>query len=327
MLRSWKHMSTFEERSSLRSWLYRIATNTCLDTIEKRPKRVLPIDYGPPADPHGGPGEPVVESVWIEPYPDEDLGSRTDSPRPARDYERRESVELAFVAALQHLPAEPARGPDPARGARLLGEGGRGDARHLGRLRQQRDAARPRGGRRAHPRAAPSRRRSARSATRRSASWSRSTSTPGSAPTSTRSSRCSPRTPASRCRRSPAGSAGRRAAATRSASSSPALPALGATGSGGRDRDHANGAAARSASTSGTAEAKTPSCPSRSTSSPCDGERISDVTAFVTRSIQNSDSRLGALARPARRPRHALRHLRALRATRPARAVRFVRRR
>src|SRR6266481_5865132 len=74
MLRAWRGLPKFEERSSLKSWLYRIATNTSLNLIEKRPKRVLPIDYGPPTDPHAGPGEPLVESVWIEPYPDEVLG-------------------------------------------------------------------------------------------------------------------------------------------------------------------------------------------------------------------------------------------------------------
>src|SRR5579863_5111158 len=70
MLRAWRGLARFEGRSSLRSWLYTIATNTCLDAIERRPKRVLPIDYGPALDPHVAPGDPVVESVWLEPYPD-----------------------------------------------------------------------------------------------------------------------------------------------------------------------------------------------------------------------------------------------------------------
>ena len=74
LLRAWRGMARFEGRSSLRSWLYTIATNTCLDLIARRPKRVLPVDYGPAADPHDGPGEPLVESVWVEPYPDEKLG-------------------------------------------------------------------------------------------------------------------------------------------------------------------------------------------------------------------------------------------------------------
>jgi RNA polymerase sigma-70 factor (ECF subfamily) len=105
LLRAWRGMSRFEGRSSLRSWLYRIATNTCLDVIARRPKRVLPIDYGPAADPHDGPGEPLVESVWVEPYPDEKLGLEVGLARPEARYEQRESVELAFIVALQHLPA------------------------------------------------------------------------------------------------------------------------------------------------------------------------------------------------------------------------------
>ena len=105
LLRAWRGLARFEGRSSLRSWLYRIATNTCLDAIARRPKRVLPVDYGPPSDPHDGPGEPLVESVWVEPYPDEKLGLGDGYAAPEARYEQRESVELAFVAALQHLPA------------------------------------------------------------------------------------------------------------------------------------------------------------------------------------------------------------------------------
>ena len=105
LLRAWRGLARFEGRSSLRSWLYTIATNACLDQIGKRPKRVLPIDYGPAVDPHVAPGEPLVESVWIEPYPDEILGIEDGLDAPAASYERREGVELAFVAALQHLPA------------------------------------------------------------------------------------------------------------------------------------------------------------------------------------------------------------------------------
>jgi len=103
LLRAWRGLPQFEGRSSLRSWLYRIATNSCLRLIERRPKRVLPIDYGPPSDAHDDPAPPLVESVWIEPYPDAAVADGLAGPE-AR-YEQRESVELAFVAALQHLPA------------------------------------------------------------------------------------------------------------------------------------------------------------------------------------------------------------------------------
>jgi RNA polymerase sigma-70 factor (ECF subfamily) len=105
LLRAWRGLPKFEGRSSVRSWLYTIATNTSLNAIEKRPKRVLPVDYAPAADPHGGPGEPLVESVWVEPYPDETLGLEDGLAGPEASYEQRESVELAFIAALQHLPA------------------------------------------------------------------------------------------------------------------------------------------------------------------------------------------------------------------------------
>lgn len=105
LLRAWRSLSSFQGRSSLRSWLYTIATNVCLRAIERRPGRVLPIDYGPPADPHRPLGEPLVESTWIEPYLDERLGLDDGLAGPEARYEQRESVELAFIAALQHLPA------------------------------------------------------------------------------------------------------------------------------------------------------------------------------------------------------------------------------
>lgn len=104
-LRAWRALGRFEGRSSTGTWLYRIATNACLDAIARRPKRVLPVDYGPPTARQGDPGEPLVESVWIEPYPDDALGLADGYAGPEARYERREAVELAFVAALQHLPA------------------------------------------------------------------------------------------------------------------------------------------------------------------------------------------------------------------------------
>jgi RNA polymerase sigma-70 factor, ECF subfamily len=105
MLRIWRGLDGFEERSSLRLWLYRIATNACLDAIARRKRRILPAEYGPPADPNQPPGEPVAEQVWLEPYPAEELGVEDGYASPDASYEEREAVELAFVAAMQHLPA------------------------------------------------------------------------------------------------------------------------------------------------------------------------------------------------------------------------------
>ena len=105
LLRAWRGLSGFQGRSALRSWLYTIATNSCLTQISRRPKRVLPIDYGPAADPHTPPGGPIVESVWMEPYPDDMLGEADEFAAPDARYEQREGIELAFIAALQHLAA------------------------------------------------------------------------------------------------------------------------------------------------------------------------------------------------------------------------------
>jgi RNA polymerase sigma-70 factor, ECF subfamily len=93
LLGAWKGRSGFEGRSSLRSWLYTIATNASLRILKGRKGRELPRTTGRGDDPHAPLAEPLAESVWIEPYPDELLR-----------YEERESVELAYVAALQLLP-------------------------------------------------------------------------------------------------------------------------------------------------------------------------------------------------------------------------------
>ena len=106
LLRAWRGLQRFDERSSLRTWLHRIATNACLDLIRGRPTRMLPIDYGPPTEPgEQEPQEPVREPIWIEPYPAQDLEIEDARAAPDARYEQREAVELAFVAALQHLPA------------------------------------------------------------------------------------------------------------------------------------------------------------------------------------------------------------------------------
>jgi RNA polymerase sigma-70 factor, ECF subfamily len=104
-LRAWRGLAGFKEEASLRPWLYKIATNVCLSMLARRPKRVLPIERSPSSDPDAGPGEPLVERLWLEPYPDDQFGLEDGYAAPEARYEQRESVELAFIAALQHLPA------------------------------------------------------------------------------------------------------------------------------------------------------------------------------------------------------------------------------
>ncbi len=104
LVRAWRGLGRFEGRSATSTWLHTIATRVCLDSIARRPKRVLPIDYGAASEPGVDPGDPLDASVWIEPYPDGQLGLDDGYAAPEARYEQREAVELAFIAALQHLP-------------------------------------------------------------------------------------------------------------------------------------------------------------------------------------------------------------------------------
>jgi RNA polymerase sigma-70 factor, ECF subfamily len=105
LVRAWRALPRFGGERQLRPWIYKIATNVCLDALARRPKRRLPIDRGRPAGPDDVPGEPVAESIWVEPYPDQEIGVADGYAAPEARYEQREAVELAFIAALQNLSA------------------------------------------------------------------------------------------------------------------------------------------------------------------------------------------------------------------------------
>src|SRR5688572_31329186 len=92
-IRAWRGYERFEGRAALRSWLYRIATNVCLDMLGGRERRARPMDLGPAQEPLASNLNVLPEVTWIQPIPD-----------PAVEVESRETIRLAFVAALQHLP-------------------------------------------------------------------------------------------------------------------------------------------------------------------------------------------------------------------------------
>jgi RNA polymerase sigma-70 factor (ECF subfamily) len=101
LLRAWRGFERFEGRASLRSWLYRIATNVCLDMLNGRKRRARPMDLGPAQGPDGANLNTLPEATWIEPIPDGLVVTEGD---PAEVAVARETIRLAFVAALQHLP-------------------------------------------------------------------------------------------------------------------------------------------------------------------------------------------------------------------------------
>jgi RNA polymerase sigma-70 factor (ECF subfamily) len=107
-LRAWRSFDTFDGSGSIRAWLYKIATNACLNALESRKivRRVLPDQQGPAAATVQMPdGAPATEVAWLEPFPDSDLdGIADDAPNPEARYASREAVQLAFVAAIQQLP-------------------------------------------------------------------------------------------------------------------------------------------------------------------------------------------------------------------------------
>jgi len=102
MVRAWKKADTFEGRSSVRSWLYRIATNVCLDHLRSRGRRAVAMDLGPAGTPDSFTGARRPEDAWLTPIPDGQV--LPDADDPAEVAAARETIKLAFVTALQHLP-------------------------------------------------------------------------------------------------------------------------------------------------------------------------------------------------------------------------------
>src|SRR5437899_8032272 len=101
LLRAWRGFDRFEGRAALRSWLYRIATNVCLDMLDGRARRARPMDLGPARAPEAANLNTLPEATWIQPIPDSLIAPQAD---PAEVAVARESIRLAFIAALQHLP-------------------------------------------------------------------------------------------------------------------------------------------------------------------------------------------------------------------------------
>ncbi len=170
-LRAWRSYHGFEGRSSLRTWLYRIATNVCLTALDSRNRRPLPTGLGAPSSDPEDQLIPSGEVLWLEPVPDAMVGARQ---RPGDGRHRPGQRPAGPDRRPAAPPAAAARRPGAARRAAAAGSGGRRDAGHLRRRREQQPAAGPR----------PARRRRGSPRT----TWS--------SPPTPRSARCSTATPA-----------------------------------------------------------------------------------------------------------------------------------
>lgn len=104
MVRAWRHMDSFEGRSTMRTWLYGIATNVCLDMVRGRKRRASPMDFGPSGTADSSPGTMQSEHTWVTPIPDARV--LPEDGDPAELAVARETIRLAFVTALQYLPAK-----------------------------------------------------------------------------------------------------------------------------------------------------------------------------------------------------------------------------
>ena len=200
IVRAWRGIDRFEGRAALRSWLYRIATNVCLDMIEARKRRAMPMDLGPAQEPVVANLNLRPESEWVEPMPDARVAPEGD---PAEVAVARETIRLAFVAALQHLPPK-------QRAVLILCEVLRWQATEVAELLETSvasvNSALQRARATLETREPQRRTPSPPSRTRPTPSCSPATSTPSSATTWRRSRRSSTRTRRSRCRRTTCGS-------------------------------------------------------------------------------------------------------------------------
>ena len=139
LVRAWRSFDRFEGRAAVRSWLYRIATNVCLDMLGSRQRRARPMDLNPAKTADAPLGAPLPVTAWLEPIPDGQVVPAGGDP--AELTVQRDTVRLAFVAALQHLPPKQRAVLILREVLQMAGLRGRGAPRHVGPVGQQRAPA------------------------------------------------------------------------------------------------------------------------------------------------------------------------------------------